>query len=199
MFADENCTEFTFSGYNTWQVWRSVRKLMLLPAAAWLATRHLACSACTGWQESQRTVCKRCSTACVNCALYKYATRSVAEAAEALVCGTVRTQLLENAASFLGSQQDVVTQFQAAIASNLTVVRMFGHGVASGFYLQNPAAMGTYNEQAFRAFDYVLDQAARHQLKLVISFADNWDTDSNSDNKCARPPTSALGIPAFLE
>lgn len=109
------------------------------------------------------------------------------------MCGTVRTQLLENAASFLGSQQDVITQFQAAIASNLTVVRMFGHGVATGFYLQNPAAMGTYNEQAFRAFDYVLDQAARHQLKLVISFADNWDTDSNSDNKCARPPTSPLG------
>ena len=114
------------------------------------------------------------------------------------MCGTVRTQLLENAASFLGSQQDVITQFQAALASNLTVVRMFGHGVATGFYLQNPAAMGTYNEQAFRAFDYVLDQAARHQLKLVISFADNWDTDSNSDNKCARAPTSALGIPAFL-
>ena len=125
--------------------------------------------------------------------------RSIAEAAEAIVCGTVRTQLLENAASFLGSQQDVVTQFQAALASNLTVVRMFGHGVATGFYLQNPAALGTYNEQAFRAFDYVLDQAARHQLKLVISFADNWDTDSNSDNKCARPPTSALGVPAFLE
>ena len=124
-----------------------------------------------------------------------HAMSSIAETAELRVRGTVRTQLLENAAGFLGSQQDVNTQFQAALASNLTVVRMFGHGVASGFYLQNPAAMGTYNEQAFRAFDYVLDQAASHQLKLVISFADNWDTDSNSDNKCARTPTSALAIP----
>ena len=128
----------------------------------------------------------------------RHAVCGAAEATDAIVCGAVRTQLLENAASFLGSQQDVVTQFQEALASNLTVVRMFGHGVVTGFYLQNPAAMGTYNEQAFRAFDYVLDQAARHQLRLVISFADNWDTDSNSDNKCARPPTSAVGVPAPL-
>ena len=123
--------------------------------------------------------------------------RGIAEATDLIVYGAVRTQLLENAAGFLGSQQDVINQFQAALASNLTVVRMFGHGVAAGFYLQNPAAMGTYNEQAFRAFDWVLDQAARHQLRLVVTFADNWDTDSNSDNKCVRPPASALGIPAL--
>jgi len=69
----------------------------------------------------------------------------------------------------------------------MTVVRMFGHGVATGFHLQDPAAPGTYSERAFQAFDYVLDQAARFGLKLVISLANNWDTDSNSDNKCAAP------------
>lgn len=96
-----------------------------------------------------------------------------------------RAQLLENAANFVGSQSDVTSQFQAAVASNLSVVRMFGHGVATGFYLQNPAAPGMYNERAFQAFDWVLDQAARYKLRLVISLANNWDTDSNSDNKCA--------------
>lgn len=98
-----------------------------------------------------------------------------------------RAQLLEAAANFVGSQSDVTSQFRAAVASNMTVVRMFGHGVATGFHLQDPAAPGTYSERAFQAFDYVLDQAARFGLKLVISLANNWDTDSNSDNKCAAP------------
>lgn len=105
-------------------------------------------------------------------------------AADVIVCAHA-PQLLENAANFVGSQNDVTSQFRAAVASNLTVVRVFGHGVATGFYLQNPAAPGTYSERAFQAFDWVLDQAARFGLKLVITFADNWDTDSNSDNKCA--------------
>jgi len=96
-----------------------------------------------------------------------------------------RAQLLEAAANFVGSQSDVTSQFRAAVASNMSVVRMFGHGVATGFHLQDPAAPGTYSERAFQAFDYVLDQAARFKLKLVISLANNWDTDSNSDNKCA--------------
>ena len=29
----------------------------------------------------------------------------------------------------------------------------------------------------------VLDEAAKHKLRLVIALANNWDQDSNSDNK----------------
>jgi hypothetical protein len=53
---------------------------------------------------------------------------------------------------------------------------------------------GQYNEQVFRAFDYVLDQAAKHGVRLIAALANNWDAadhsweginqeDSNVDNK----------------
>ncbi|CAL5228479.1 g11621 [Coccomyxa viridis] len=105
-FVDENCQEFFFSGYNTWQ-------------------------------------------------------------------------LLETAAG--KASGDVGKQFDAAVANNLTTVRMFGFGTMGGFALQS--SIGSYNEQAFQAFDKVLDLAAKRQLRLVIALANNWDQDSNADNK----------------
>lgn len=62
-------------------------------------------------------------------------------------------QLLETAAGVSGNSGDLAAQFAAAAASNLTVVRMFGFGVASGFPLQY--SPGSYNERAFQAFDKV--------------------------------------------
>ncbi len=54
---------------------------------------------------------------------------------------------------------------------------------------------GQYNEQVFRAFDYVLDQASKHGVRLIAALANNWDAadhsweginqeESNVDNKC---------------
>ena len=60
-------------------------------------------------------------------------------------------QLLETAAG--KASGDVGKQFDAAIANNLTTVRMFGFGTMGGFALQS--SIGSYNEQAFRAFDKV--------------------------------------------
>ena len=137
-------------------------------------------------------------------------------------------QLLETAAG--KASGDVGKQFDAAIANNLTTVRMFGFGTMGGFPLQS--GIGSYNEQAFQAFDkvsisqatnthphaysrsmaalvtlvkkggyiltllptvtsvyfmysslQVLDEAAKRQLRLVVALANNWDQDSNADNK----------------
>lgn len=60
-------------------------------------------------------------------------------------------QLLETAAG--KASGDVGKQFDAAIANNLTTVRMFGFGTMGGFALQS--SIGSYNEQAFQAFDKV--------------------------------------------
>ena len=61
------------------------------------------------------------------------------------------TQLLETAAG--KASGDVGKQFDAAVANNLTTVRMFGFGTMGGFALQS--SIGSYNEQAFQAFDKV--------------------------------------------
>ena len=60
-------------------------------------------------------------------------------------------QLLETAAG--RASGDVAKQFDAALANNLTTVRMFGFGTQGGFALQQ--SIGSYNEQAFQAFDKV--------------------------------------------
>jgi hypothetical protein len=74
------------------------------------------------------------------------------------------SQLLETAAGYQGNSGDLNAQFAAAAANNLTVVRMFGFGVASGFQLQY--SPGSYNERAFQAFDKV---PGLHALCHVIT------------------------------
>ena len=69
-------------------------------------------------------------------------------------------QLLETAAGYQGNSGDLNAQFSAAAANNLTVVRMFGFGVASSFQLQY--SPGSYNERAFQAFDKVPCHASMH-------------------------------------
>lgn len=69
------------------------------------------------------------------------------------MCMVFVAQLLETAAGVSGNSGDLAAQFAAAAANNLTVVRMFGFGVASGFPLQY--SPGSYNERAFQAFDKV--------------------------------------------
>ena len=48
---------------------------------------------------------------------------------------------------------------------------------------------GQYNDQAWDALDFIISEAGNRGLRLVIAIADNWETDSNTDNKCALPST----------
>ncbi|KAK9866630.1 hypothetical protein WJX84_008538 [Apatococcus fuscideae] len=46
---------------------------------------------------------------------------------------------------------------------------------------------GVYNESVFKAFDYILDSAARHNVKVIIALADNWKQTDGIDtyaNEC---------------
>ena len=47
---------------------------------------------------------------------------------------------------------------------------------------------GQYNQEAFDALDFIISEASKRDLRLVIALADNWVTDSNTDNKCAPLP-----------
>ena len=47
---------------------------------------------------------------------------------------------------------------------------------------------GQYNDQAWDALDFIISEAGNRGLRLVIAIADNWETDSNTDNKCAQAP-----------
>ena len=50
---------------------------------------------------------------------------------------------------------------------------MFGFPVLEGFNLQ--VAAGQYNEVAFRGLDYVIAEAGKAGVKLIIAFMNNWN------------------------
>ncbi|KAK9838655.1 hypothetical protein WJX74_000745 [Apatococcus lobatus] len=72
-----------------------------------------------------------------------------------------------------GQETDVVQWTLATAAANsLTVMRMFAHGVHPDFPLQ--IAPGEYNEKAFKALDYILDEASKLGIRVIMTLGDNW-------------------------
>lgn len=69
---------------------------------------------------------------------------------------------------------------QVAANNSQTTVRMFGHGVNSTMALQ--PEQGVYNEEAFRALDYVISRAAFYGRKLILTFSDQWNTADSKRN-----------------
>ena len=152
-FVDENCKEFFFSGYNTWEV----GTYKLGPSDVSKRVECLAytlCSACHSYKglPGGMVICLT-----VPSPVFKRPgfgnTFCVTLPSDSQSYHVIMTQLLETAAGYSGNSGDLAAQFAAAAANNLTVVRMFGFGVASGFPLQY--SPGSYNERAFQAFDKV--------------------------------------------
>lgn len=93
-------------------------------------------------------------------------------------------QILETAGgSCCGGRASVQTQLDTAQANNLTVVRMFAYGVGYNYQLQE--SPGVYNASAFKDLDFIISEAGKRNLKLLISLASNWIYGSNTTGtKC---------------
>jgi mannan endo-1,4-beta-mannosidase len=61
---------------------------------------------------------------------------------------------------------------QQAVSNCQNVIRAFGHGTNYTFPLQ--VAPGQYNEAAFKALDTIIAQASAANVKLLLTFGDNW-------------------------
>ncbi len=89
--------------------------------------------------------------------------------------GTNAYYLLEQAAR--GDSSTIRQLFSNSRALNFTVVRTWG------FYDSPDSALpaviqfrpGVFNERALRALDYVVYQAGRNNLRLLIPFVNNWN------------------------
>ncbi|GMH42591.1 hypothetical protein BSKO_10510 [Bryopsis sp. KO-2023] len=62
--------------------------------------------------------------------------------------------------------------FTEGKSAGMLVVRFFGHGWDQKMAFQTKP--GEYNEEALKAMDWVLAEARRQKLKVVMTFADNW-------------------------
>ena len=79
---------------------------------------------------------------------------------------------MEAAAGVKGTPADVTAQLDKAAANGLNVVRSFAFGTTEGFGLQTKP--GEYNEKAFKALDFMIDEAGKRDLKLILAVANNW-------------------------
>jgi mannan endo-1,4-beta-mannosidase len=93
-------------------------------------------------------------------------------------------QILETAGGFCcGGREGVQKQLDSAQAANLTVVRMFAYGVQPNYRLQY--GLGKYNETAFKDLDFVISEAGKRNLKLIVALASNWVySPGTSGTKC---------------
>ncbi|CAN6446632.1 unnamed protein product [Victoria cruziana] len=73
------------------------------------------------------------------------------------------------------SQRGKVTSaFQQASSHGLTVARTWAF--SDGGYGALQYSPGVYNEQMFRALDFVVSEARRYGIKLILSLANNYDS-----------------------
>lgn len=55
---------------------------------------------------------------------------------------------------------------------------------------------GKYSEHAFQALDYILDEASKHGVRLLLTLVNNWD---NADSKTQVQLTALSSLYAFLQ
>ena len=57
-------------------------------------------------------------------------------------------------------------------------------------------AAGKYSEHAFQALDYLLDEASKYGIRLLLSLGNNWDhADSKAVVSCPLKPFVHAGLP----
>lgn len=66
-----------------------------------------------------------------------------------------------------------------AAASGLNVVRAWAHTVSPPYALE--VAPGQYNEPIFRGFDYMLDEARKRGIRMLLALTDNWQLTGGAD------------------
>lgn len=128
-----------------------------------------------------------------------------------VVSGYNTWQPIEAEAGLIGTSGQVKREFDEAVRTGMNVVRMFGFSVQQGINNQLVAGTATrppvYNESMFLAFDRVIAEADRHNIKLIVALANNWDYNGNmSDCKpwytnqttTARSPDDFFTNPAAI-
>lgn len=74
--------------------------------------------------------------------------------------------------------EGLLTANECAEANNLTVVRMFAYGVGYNYQLQE--APGQVNASAFQDLDFIISEAGKRNLKLLVSLSSNWVYGANT-------------------
>ncbi|XP_074272755.1 mannan endo-1,4-beta-mannosidase 7-like [Silene latifolia] len=76
-------------------------------------------------------------------------------------------------ASFPSERQKVTNVFQEAASYSLTIARTWAFSDGGSRPLQS--SPGVYNEQMFQGLDFVISEAKKHGIKLILSLVNNYN------------------------
>lgn len=68
---------------------------------------------------------------------------------------------------------------QKAQHAGMNVVRLWAHPVSKQYALMD--GPGSYNEHIFRGLDYFIDEARKHNIRLLLVLVDNWQPTGGVD------------------
>lgn len=86
-------------------------------------------------------------------------------------------QLPEEATKVLEGKNPVEWMLDEGRKVGFNMLRLFAHGDKSPMQL----TPGEYNEDMLKAFDYILDEAGKRGIRLIVSFGNNWgEVDSKA-------------------
>eukprot|EP01025_Chloroclados_australasicus_P034335 TRINITY_DN3510_c0_g1_i7.p1 TRINITY_DN3510_c0_g1~~TRINITY_DN3510_c0_g1_i7.p1 ORF type:complete len:557 (-),score=63.76 TRINITY_DN3510_c0_g1_i7:87-1757(-) len=78
---------------------------------------------------------------------------------------------------FLGDKTLLEYLFDVSAEVGLNVIRLFGHGTTAQISTQRYCCAGDYKEEVLQGLDLILDEAARRDMKVILTFGDNWRPD----------------------
>ncbi|GMH38699.1 hypothetical protein BSKO_06583 [Bryopsis sp. KO-2023] len=82
------------------------------------------------------------------------------------------------ATNVVEGKNPIVWMMDEAVKAGFNMLRLFGHGAEPPYKLQ--ISPGVYDENMFKGMDYILEEAGKRGIKLIISFSTNW---GNVDSK----------------
>jgi mannan endo-1,4-beta-mannosidase len=97
----------------------------------------------------------------------------------------------------LPGREHVVRQMNEAVEAGLKVMRMWAHTITEGHEMQK--SPGVFDERILEGLDFVLSEASKRGLKLVLAVADNWYPVGGIDTYVKWSPTASRHSDFFTD
>ena len=96
-------------------------------------------------------------------------------------------------------QQTLTNQLQTASQSGLNVVRAWAHTIDPSYpVMKSP---GVYDEEGLKAIDFLLSEANKYGIRVILSFVDNWKYPGGVDQMIdwsETAPNRSMPLPESL-
>ena len=97
----------------------------------------------------------------------------------------------------LPGREHIVRQMNEAVDAGLKTMRLWAHTITEGHALQTRP--GEFDEDILRGLDFVLAEAGKRDLKLILAMTDNWYPVGGIDWYVKHSPTASTHADFFTD